>query len=61
MVMRGMAGFSLKCESCGHEDAVMFNEMRDHLKLMAFKIKPTKKCPICGGKMKVDPRKVIQF
>lgn len=61
MVMRGMKGYALKCEACGHEDAVIFNEVTDGLKELVFKAKGYKKCPECGGKMKVDERRHIQF
>jgi predicted nucleic acid-binding Zn ribbon protein len=61
MVMPGMNGYPLKCEGCGHTDALMFNVMRDRLKEVAFKIKGYKKCPKCGAKMRVDPDVFIKF
>ena len=61
MVMEGKKGYSLKCESCGNEDAVFFDETRDAIKLLAFKMRPVKKCPKCSGKMKVDSSKQIVF
>lgn len=61
MVMSGMKGYALKCESCGHEDAAFFNEVRDELKKFVFKVKGYKRCPECGGKMKIDPGQHIAF
>ncbi len=61
MVMSGMKGYPLKCEGCGHKDAIIFNEVKDQLKEMAFRIKKYKKCPQCGAKMKIDPNGQICF
>ena len=58
-MMRGQKGYPIKCESCGHEDAVFFREPLDSLKELAFKV-TGKKCPECGGTMKIDPGKVIK-
>jgi ribosomal protein S27E len=60
MVMQGQKGYAVKCTECGHEDAVFFRKHIDSLKELAFKLKG-KKCPKCGGTMKVDPGKQIVF
>jgi predicted RNA-binding Zn-ribbon protein involved in translation (DUF1610 family) len=60
MVMGGQKGYPLKCESCGHEDAIFFRERMGLLKEMTFKVVGSK-CPKCGAKMTVDPNKRILF
>ncbi len=64
MVMGGKKAYAVKCEKCGHEDAVFFrvNDILriDVIKDLAVKI-IGKKCPKCGGRMKVDPGKHIVF
>ena len=62
MVMGGQRGYPLKCESCGHEDAVFFGtRFGIGPKELAYRAKGYKKCPDCGGKMKADPDKHIAF
>ena len=60
MVMGGQKGYPVKCEKCGREDAVIFREHVDSLKELIFKLMG-RKCPECGGKMTIDPSKVIRF
>lgn len=62
MVMAGRKGIALKCESCGHEDAVFFRTLNgtSPLKEMVFRLKG-KKCPECGERMKEDKKTRIVF
>lgn len=60
MVMREKKGYAVKCTACEHEDAAFFREHIDARKELAFKFKG-KKCPVCGGTMKIDPGKRIVF
>jgi uncharacterized OB-fold protein len=52
--------YAVKCEKCGHEDAIVFREKIDSFKELAFEL-VGRKCLECGGEMTVDSCKVIQF
>lgn len=61
MVMGGLKGYVLECESCGREETLVFREGVDHWKERLFKLKGYKRCPECGGKMKVNPNAIVDF
>jgi predicted nucleic-acid-binding Zn-ribbon protein len=60
MVMPGNRGYALKCEKCGYLDIAVFQDRCRFLSLaeLTFKLKG-RKCPKCGEKMSVDPRKPV--
>jgi DNA-directed RNA polymerase subunit RPC12/RpoP len=58
--MRGQKGMAVKCEVCGHEDVIIFQEHGDLLKKLIFKVSG-KKCSECGGQMTGDKSKQILF
>ena len=59
MVMKGRKGFVLLCEKCGHEETVFFSDRGAGLFRGAVEM--LKPCPICDGRMKRHPNKVIMF
>jgi DNA-directed RNA polymerase subunit RPC12/RpoP len=51
-------GIAVKCQSCGHEDAVFYQKL-DFVAKLLTESRRSWKCPQCGGKMMRDPDKVI--
>jgi ribosomal protein S27E len=61
MPIAGNKGYALKCGACGHEDVVFFSMPLGRFAELTFRMRGSKKCPVCGGVMIVDRTKKIVF
>ncbi len=59
MGMRGIKGRALLCEKCGHEEVIFSPEKG--FNLFQNIGKKVECCPVCGGRMKRHPTKVVRF